>query len=350
MARVSVIMPAYNASQTIGRALESLRNQTYQDIEIIIINDGSTDETLEVVQEIARLDSRIVIVNQSNSGPGFARNAGLNKAGGEFVYFMDSDDTIDADLIYKCVDYMIDSNLDLLVFGLSMIDASGRVVEKMSFNSCFVTNRDDLAANYTSLFLNVRHGNGFLWNKFYRHAIIEDNSIRFGKDSLMEDELFNLDYIRHVSRCRFVEEAFYNYFWTEPTSIRSKYNPTYLGTIKKVYDAFMSLKNELRIKDEDFDKVVISRTWNGLIVHLYTNLSKYNPPMTPLDMINSFKQVSMNSTFQNVARFRFNMGELSVLEECLFYSIKWNSAVLFLFSLWIYHALQPIKLFIQNHV
>lgn len=350
MARVSVIMPAYNASQTIGRALESLRNQTYQDIEIIIVNDGSTDGTLEVIQEIARMDSRIVIVNQSNSGPGFARNAGLNKAGGEFVYFMDSDDTIDTDLIYTCVDYMTESNLDLLVFGFSISDEHAVEVENVSFDDYLVTNKEELALAYVPNFLMSRHGNGFLWNKFYRRDIIEDNSIRFGTDNIMEDELFNLDYIHHVSRCRFIGETFYNYFWTEPTSIRSKYNPTYLISIKKVYDRFMLLKNDLRIEGETFDKVVISRTWNGLLVHLYENLSKCNPPIASLDIIKSFKQVSIDSTFQDVARFRFYLGKLRVIETCLYYSIKWNSAFLFLLSLRVYRILQPLKSFIRSHV
>ena len=341
MARVSVIMPAYNASQTSGRALESLRNQTYQDIEIIIVNDGSTDGTLEVIQEIARLDSRIVIVNQSNSGPGFARNAGLNKARSEFVYFMDSDDTIDADLIYKCVDYMTESNLDLLVFGFAVIDEHAVEVENVSFDDYLATNKEELALAYVPNFLMARHGNGFLWNKFYRRDIIEGNSIRFGTDKIMEDELFNIKYYSHTSRCRFINDVLYNYFWETPTSIRSKFSPTHLNSLVKVYHAFMTLKEEYHIKDEVFDKNVINRTWKGLVAHLLKNSESRKSRLK--ENAKTFNGVITNSTFQSVAFLQHETVHLSVFENALFYAIRWKNVYMYICIIEIYHKLKLLK-------
>ncbi len=346
MARVSVIMPAYNASQTIRRALESLRNQTYQDIEIIIVNDGSTDETLEVIQEIVRLDSRIVIVNQSNSGPGFARNAGLNKAGGEFVYFMDSDDSIDADLICKCVDYMTENNLDLLVFGFAIIDEFAVEVEKVSFDDYLAINKEELALAYVLNFLMSKHGNGFLWNKFYRLDIIEENSIRFGTDNIMEDELFNIEYYSHTSRCRFINDVFYNYFWETPTSIRSKYNPTYLCSLKKVYNAFMTLKDYFHLKDKTFDENVINRTWRGLFSYLFNGVG--NCGVSLKEKVRLFNSVVSDATFQSVASYQHKTVHLTICENALFYALRCNSAFLYVCFVELYQRLKLLKVIFRQ--
>ena len=133
-ATVSVIIPAFNSAQTIGRAVSSVMSQTYTDIEIIVINDGSTDKTKEICQEFENQDSRIKIINQSQLGPGPARNAGLDVAKGEYVYFMDSDDEIDNNLISICVEKAERESLDLLVFGFSIVDESSKEVERIVFH------------------------------------------------------------------------------------------------------------------------------------------------------------------------------------------------------------------------
>ena len=114
-ATVSVIIPAFNSAQTIGRAVSSVMSQTYTDIEIIVINDGSTDKTKEICQEFENQDSRIKIINQSQLGPGPARNAGLDVAKGEYVYFMDSDDEIDMDLIHEFLSAAKQLNDELII-------------------------------------------------------------------------------------------------------------------------------------------------------------------------------------------------------------------------------------------
>ena len=114
--KVSVIIPVYNVEKYLRECLESVINQTLKDIEIICINDGSTDKSYEILKEYAKLDHRIRILNQSNMGQSAARNRGLEIAKGKYVYFMDSDDWLEKDALKCLTDISESKNLQILYF------------------------------------------------------------------------------------------------------------------------------------------------------------------------------------------------------------------------------------------
>ena len=114
--KVSVVMPVYNTAHFVGDAVKSVLNQTFYDFELIIINDGSTDNSLEIIDELKLRDSRIVIISQDNAGLSAARNRGIELAQGEFIYFMDSDDLISSDTLLLCYSFAIEDNLDIVFF------------------------------------------------------------------------------------------------------------------------------------------------------------------------------------------------------------------------------------------
>ena len=116
MCHISVIMPAYNTEKYIDEAIESVLAQTFNDFELIIINDGSTDNTLEIAYSYQKTDNRIVIASQENRGLSAARNHGLKHVRGEFVYFMDSDDILASDALSSCINVARQKNLDLVTF------------------------------------------------------------------------------------------------------------------------------------------------------------------------------------------------------------------------------------------
>ena len=118
MVKISVIVPVYNTQKYLNECLNSLINQTFQDIEIICINDGSTDDSLEVLNEFSKKDNRIKIVTQKNSGLSASRNHGIELSKGEYIYFIDSDDYIELNTLKELYDISIENSCDLIIFKL----------------------------------------------------------------------------------------------------------------------------------------------------------------------------------------------------------------------------------------
>ena len=114
--KVSVVIPVYNTEKYVREAVESIMNQTLRELEIIIINDGSTDNSLQVVEELAAADSRIQVYSQSNQGLSMARNAGITHAHGRYIYFMDSDDLLEKDAMELCYNKCEEKELDFVFF------------------------------------------------------------------------------------------------------------------------------------------------------------------------------------------------------------------------------------------
>ena len=114
MPLVSIIVPVYNSEKYIEKCAISLMNQTYQDLEIVLVNDGSTDSSLEICRKFADLDSRFVVYDKKNEGPGFTREYGINNSKGEYLMFVDSDDYIDRNTVESMVNCMVTDNVDLV--------------------------------------------------------------------------------------------------------------------------------------------------------------------------------------------------------------------------------------------
>lgn len=120
--KVSVIVPVFNVEEYLSTSLDSILNQTLKDIEIICINDGSTDASLDILENYAKKDARIKIISKKNEGQGIARNIGLDNAQGEFIAFVDSDDFIKEDMLEKSYEKSVSKNLDLVMYKVSSFD------------------------------------------------------------------------------------------------------------------------------------------------------------------------------------------------------------------------------------
>ncbi|SDB46910.1 Glycosyltransferase involved in cell wall bisynthesis [Pseudobutyrivibrio sp. YE44] len=124
---VSIILPIYNVEKYLDRCMESVINQTYRNIEIIMVDDGATDSCPQKCEEWAKKDSRIKVVHKKNAGLGEARNTGLEHATGEFVFFLDSDDFVSKDLVAQCISKQIENDADIVLYGFSRVDGNGNV-------------------------------------------------------------------------------------------------------------------------------------------------------------------------------------------------------------------------------
>ena len=222
---VSVIIPMYNSSKTIKRCLESIVNQTYKNIEILVINDGSTDNYKNILDNY----KNIKVINQKNKGLSFSRNVGLKKAKGKYILFVDSDDYIKEDLIEKCHQKIIEDNSDLVLFSfyeLHYLRVKKRIIDK----------------NYPTR--NNIWQYGYAWNKFYKKDIIEKNKISFKYGVIyVEDIIFNVEYIIHSHNISFIKEPLYYFDRTNAKSLSKSADKDFLNIMEKSFPYKLKLIN-----------------------------------------------------------------------------------------------------------
>ncbi len=201
----SLIIPVYNSQKTIKRTLLSVLNQTFNNYEIVVVNDGSTDSTLKVLEEFSRY-SQVTVINQINAGVSAARNSGLQQASGEYVLFLDADDWVDDDflMIFKQnLDAWSRESVDLIVGNLN----DGRV-GKVS-QSGFFSNED---IPYVLGELEMSDNIGYLHNKCYRRQILSELNLRFIEGiSMSEDLLFNLKFFSCINNFLVTQGSAYHY-------------------------------------------------------------------------------------------------------------------------------------------
>ena len=160
--RVSIIICLFNVARFLeSKRLSCILNQTWSNLEIILVNDGSSDQTWSICQDLASVDTRIVLVNKTNGGLGSARNAGLDAAKGEFIWFYDVDDDAELDLVEKNIGWMREYVADMTVFGCWFIDPDTGHAESSRFNDKLYQTNEALKAGFVRDLFLVPNGNGF---------------------------------------------------------------------------------------------------------------------------------------------------------------------------------------------
>ena len=226
--KISVIIPVYNVEKFLRECLDSVVNQTMRDIEIICVNDGSTDGSLDILKEYAKKDDRIIVINQTNGFVGSARNNGLKIAKGEYIQFVDSDDYLELNACETAYKYALLYNADVVVFGYKNFPEQVGNIK----------NRRGTGLKYKEV--NVFHGglksgrhlcNCIPWNKLFRHEIIKGcyfpEWLRF-----RDDEHFNFQVDKKINTLVQIPEQLYNYRLNLNSLVTT-------GTwLKKVVDVF----------------------------------------------------------------------------------------------------------------
>lgn len=210
--KVSVIIPAYNVDRFIGRAIESLQNQTMRNFELLIVDDGSTDRTGQVADRMAERDIRIEVIHTENQGAAAARNTALDRARGEFVHFVDGDDWVEPTMLADLVEIAEADSLDLVIAGFYIETYYGNAGQHTSElkcqPSCTFGSQEEFRACAWRLF-----DNNLLytpWNKLFRRSYLERIHARF-KPTFWDDFPFVLDVIRDIDRVAVTDRAYYHF-------------------------------------------------------------------------------------------------------------------------------------------
>ncbi len=218
MEKVSVIVPIYNAGNYLDKCINSIVNQTYSNLEIILIDDGSNDNSPEIYKIWCEKDDRIKTIVQENSGQASARNRGLDCANGKYICFVDSDDYIDSLMIEKMVTRMEEDASDICCCGMNLVYANGDVS---------AIKRESKIIRSAEAFKDLFNVNGSkigleVWNKIYKNDIFK--KIRFSVDMIYEDAEINIRILENDYLISVMEEPFYNYFQSENSTMRKKFN------------------------------------------------------------------------------------------------------------------------------
>lgn len=211
---VSVIIPMYNVQNFAAECVESVLAQTYKNIEVVLVNDGSTDSTLEICQTFAERDSRVRVIDKENGGPTSCRVAGKREADGEYIFFSDSDDILKPELIEKLLKACIENNAEAAACGYEKfggenaefrIKSNKTVIEKNDFESAII-----LPAVCPEAADEIRIA-PFYWNHLYKAECLTDDCFISDKLCTREDVYTNLKILNNINRIAVVDEVLYRY-------------------------------------------------------------------------------------------------------------------------------------------
>ena len=270
---VSIILPVYNAQSHLARCLESICGQTYRNLEIIVLNDGSKDQSLPVCEEFRARDDRILLVDKANSGVSDTRNLGLKLASGEYIQFVDSDDYIDPDYTEHLVNAAEAFHADLVIAPYKMVIPAGASkpeqvlgkiedelgvmsvarppeVREYGFLPAGVYDKDTFALRLmdkpASYFYSV------LWNKLYRRILLTGNNIGFTSEvRWAEDLVFNMQYIQYAEVFAAIDVPGYYYVQNPQSICHTQINPATLVQNKiQVFRYYKDLYTRLGMYEE----------------------------------------------------------------------------------------------------
>ena len=248
---VSIIVPVYNVEKFLKNSIESLLNQTYKNIEIILINDGSTDGSLNVIKELAKQDNRIVVINKQNTGVSDTRNVGIECAKGKYITFFDSDDYVENTYIEDTIEVMKKYNVELVNVGFfSEVESENTSVQEFYMDSKLYSNKEEIKEDFVALWDNAMLYN--IWNKIYVKDIIDKNNIRFSGKSHGEDVEFNMDYLLCTSSLYNIGKCYYHYIRERQGAATNKYVENFYDFRLQEYYDFDEFFEKYGIKKEQY--------------------------------------------------------------------------------------------------
>ncbi len=246
MAVISVIVPVYNVEKYLSKCLDSIINQTFSDIEIICVNDGSTDRSRKILETYKKKDSRIKIVDKKNGGLSSARNAGMLVATGEFFSFIDSDDWVEETMLEKLYNNITKFNTDIAICGVHQFDETNQKLiddDKYFTLGYFDKSFDNRVFSYEDTKSFTMDVCVMAWNKLYRRSYIEKCKAKFPDGLIFEDGPFFFSIYFKTKRVSIVRDLLYYYRINRPGSIVQKGGKQFLDIIDVVELMYNSIKD-----------------------------------------------------------------------------------------------------------
>lgn len=267
---ISVIVPIYNVEPYLIRCIKSIQNQTYTNIEIILVDDGSPDQCGQICEEFAKQDKRICVVHKENGGLSDARNAGLEVAKGEYIAFVDSDDYIASDFLETLYNHLLETESDVALCAYQVVTGDELSIDKKEKTPVYVYNRNQLLMNLYDA--NHEDATFFIvaWNKLYKRSLWEQ--VRFPKGKIHEDEATTYQIFDLCKKGVYVKVPLYGYFSSDSSITRDAFSIKRLQWMDALNDRIAYFE---RLNEEQLVACSIRARADGAI-HYYYPLEQLN--------------------------------------------------------------------------
>ncbi len=276
MEKISIIVPVYKVEQFLEKCINSLLNQTYKNLEIILVDDGSPDNSGLICDKYAKKDKRIKVIHVENGGVSRARNIGIDNATGKYLTFVDSDDYIEINSYSKLLSH-IDNKTELICYNYKY-DNNGECSEAIVELKTGSISKSSL---YNEI-IKEKSICGYPWNKLYRLDIIKKFNIKFDEDiKIMEDLIFNLKYLEVISNIKYVDDAIYYYVQRENSALKKSVQFNNFKALKKIIylldkvDKSLSIKYKYRFITEYDKGKILKHNPNMITEELIETVNKY---------------------------------------------------------------------------
>ncbi len=234
--KISIIVPVYNCEKYLDEAIKSVLNQTLRELEVIIVNDGSTDNSLDIANKYSSIDNRVKVLTQDNQGVSAARNLGLEAAKGEYIGFIDGDDWIESDMYKTLYSIAIKENVDLVISNFEQELEGKNIISRLDISTDIVLKEKDIVKKVLPQFLQHEKLNT-VCNKLFKSEIIKNYNIRFPKGvALGEDGVFNINYFTNIKSLMYIDYSGYHYREVEGSATRNIFEKDYFSRSLEVYN------------------------------------------------------------------------------------------------------------------
>lgn len=311
---VSIIVPVYNAEKNLSRCLNSILQQSYQRLEIILINDGSADQSGKICSEYAKSDDRIVVLHQANAGPSIARNNGINMATGKYLQFVDADDYLEHDMTEKMIAAIKNSQLVICGYKSQFtkddfyeIDMSPSLIGKY--------NKADFLNHFSELYQDGMIPS--IWNKLYNRQVVVVNRIRFNENINMgEDLLFNLTYFKKCHSIFLIPGTLYHYEISDDTSLSRAFNLRFIERQEMLHQETKHFLVEQN-SDSSSNMDLLSSIYAVSIINGLNNLFHYDSQLTASERKRHIREIiERKSVAQNLPYFKGSK-QLSLMRKLI---------------------------------
>ncbi|MHC0036442.1 glycosyltransferase [Pseudoneobacillus sp. C159] len=270
--KVSIVVPIYNVEKHLAKCLDSIISQKLDDIEIILVNDGSTDKSGEIAEQFSEKDNRIKVIHKENGGLSSARNEGMKIASGEYLVFIDSDDWLEPDMFEVMYNAASNIQADVVISGYTIdFNNEGYSIDKIPDKTVIAKSKDQIGESVFELnkkgFFNV------VWNKMYKTKFIQEINAFFILDAMpAEDLIFNVKVFKNVEKLMILNKPFYHYMKRDEETLVNKYYPRLFEISIQKHEKCKEIFNYFSLNNEKQQEWLINSFLYDLsncIINLY---------------------------------------------------------------------------------
>ncbi len=322
--KVSIIMPVYKVEEYVAKAIESILNQTLEDWEFIIVDDGTPDRSGEICDQYAQKDGRITVIHKENGGAPSARNVAIDKACGEYLYFMDSDDWAEPDMLLDMYNLAKRDNSQLVIAGFYIDTYCGRnefVTDNYTVENMAFSRRDEFRKNAYKLF--DRNLLYTPWNKLFSRKYIMENNLRF-PTTFWDDFPFVISVIRDVDRVTVTSKQYYHFLRARTESETAAYRPGMYEKREEEHTWMMEIYKHWHVGDS-LSTEMIARRYVERFIGCIENVTNPDSHMTAKEMKKQIKEMLNNPRLPKMLK---KASPHSLYMKLMLLPVKWKSTTL----------------------